>query len=234
MNLIPTNSMNVTHKVETPKYDHVYQYQDVYEPAEDTFLLLDALENDMEHLKRIKPGIVLEIGSGSGLVTTFVSTIVGKSALYICTDKNPSASLCTLETGIKNGVQITSIITSFIDGLLPWLENKVDVLLFNPPYVVTPSEEITKGGISYAWAGGVDGREVMDIFFPMVPHILSSKGTFYLVVVKENNPAAIIEIMAKYGLEGSILMTRRTGPEVLSILKFVHQKMNCDDHFCVS
>lgn len=218
--------MNITHEVETPKYDHVYQYKDVYEPAEDTFLLLDALEKDMEHLKRIQAGIVLEIGSGSGLVTTFVSRIVGKSALYICTDKNPSASICTVQTGIKNGVHITSITTSFVDGLVPWLEQKVDVLLFNPPYVVTPSDEISQGGISYAWAGGVDGREVMDIFFPIVPRILSSKGIFYLVVIKENDPAAIIDLMSKHGLAGSVIMTRRAGREVLSILKFVHQNIS--------
>ena len=41
--------------------------------------------------------------------------------------------------------------------------------------------------IEASWAGGARGREVMDRIFPVVSTLLSDKGVFYLVIVKEND-----------------------------------------------
>lgn len=48
--------------------------------------------------------------------------------------------------------------------------------------------QVGSHGIKAAWAGGRNGREVMDRFFPLVPDLLSPRGLFYLVTIKENNP----------------------------------------------
>ncbi|NXG33122.1 HEMK2 methyltransferase, partial [Dromaius novaehollandiae] len=207
----------------TPRYDHVGPhgpFREVYEPAEDTFLLLDALEQDAAQLQEARVEICLEIGSGSGVVSTFVASIIGSSALYICTDVNPMAAYCTLETALLNNVHLQPIITDLVKGLSPRLNGKVDLLLFNPPYVVTPSEEVESHGIEASWAGGKNGREVMDRIFPLVADLLSTAGLFYLVTIKENNPDEILEIMKKHGLEGTRVLSRQAGREMLTILKF--------------
>ncbi|KAM4887701.1 methyltransferase N6AMT1 isoform 2-T2 [Thomomys bottae] len=125
----------------TPLYGHVGRgvFRDVYEPAEDTFLLLDALEAAADELAGVE--ICLEIGSGSGVVSTFLASMIGPQALYMCTDINPEAAACTLETARCNKVQIQPVITDLVKGLLPRLKGQVDLLVFNPPYVVTPPEE---------------------------------------------------------------------------------------------
>ncbi|KAM4681734.1 methyltransferase N6AMT1 isoform 2-T2 [Amazona ochrocephala] len=178
----------------TPRYDHVGPhgpFRDVYEPAEDTFLLLDALEQDAALLRQAR-----------------------------CTDINPMAAYCTLETALLNNVHLQPVITDLVKGLSPRLNGKVDLLLFNPPYVVTPSEEVEGHGIEASWAGGKKGREVMDRVFPLVPDLLSPEGLFYLVTIKENNPDEILETMKIHGLEGTRVLSRQAGPEMLTILRF--------------
>uniref|UniRef100_A0A8C8E584 Methyltransferase HEMK2 n=1 Tax=Otus sunia TaxID=257818 RepID=A0A8C8E584_9STRI len=207
----------------TPRYEHVGArgpFRAVYEPAEDTFLLVVRWEVMAGQL-RGEVEICLEIGSGSGVVSTFLaSSIIGSNALYICTDINPLAAYCTLETALLNNVHLQPVITDLVKGLSPRLNGKVDLLLFNPPYVVTPSEEVKSHGIEASWAGGKKGREVMDRVFPLVPDLLSPGGLFYLVTIKENNPDEILEMMKKCGLEGTRVLSRQAGQEMLTVLKF--------------
>ncbi|XP_036396012.1 methyltransferase N6AMT1 isoform X2 [Megalops cyprinoides] len=208
--------------IPTPAYSHAGRgpFAEVYEPAEDSFLLIDALEQDANRLRLIRPSLCLEVGSGSGVVSAFLASVIGPEAFYLCTDVNPAAAQCTLETSSCNAVSLQPVVTDLVDALLPRLCGKVEVLLFNPPYVVTPSEEVGGSGIEAAWAGGRRGREVMDRFFPLVPQLLSWQGLFYLVTVAENDPEEIISLLGKSGLRGEVCLSRRAGRESLFILRF--------------
>ncbi|XP_076579922.1 methyltransferase N6AMT1 [Chaetodon auriga] len=206
----------------TPVYRHAGRghFRDVYEPAEDSFLLIDALEKDAERLQLMSPCVCLEVGSGSGVVSAFLASVVGPSAFYLCTDVNPAAAQCTAETASCNSISLQPVLTSLVECLLPRLGGKVDVLLFNPPYVVTPSEEVGGTGIEAAWAGGRRGREVTDRFLPLVAQLLSSKGLFYLVAIAENDPEEIIRLLGQSGLRGESCLSTRAGNERLSVLRF--------------
>jgi hypothetical protein len=48
--------------------------------------------------------------------------------------------------------------------------------------------QVGSSGIEASWAGGANGREVINRVLPLVPELLSNTGIFYMVVIKENNP----------------------------------------------
>lgn len=169
--------------------------------------------------------------------------------MFFTTDINPHACDTTKQTGIKNGVdRIEPIQTSLVNGFLPRLEGLVDVLCFNPPYVVTTPEEVGSHGIEASWAGGIDGRQVIDEFLPFVPvsgslflfhchilpilthspilsqkRLLSPDGVFYLLLINENRPNQVAEILrGEHGMHADIIMERRAGRERQYILKITH------------
>ncbi|XP_074656622.1 methyltransferase HEMK2-like [Tubulanus polymorphus] len=210
----------------TPDISHLSSehYEYIYEPAEDSFLFLDALEKEKSFLNRIRPSICVEVGSGSGVVSTFLAaSILSEKAFFLCTDINKKAADVTIETGVQNKIDLNPVICDLVNPLYSRLQGQVDVLLFNPPYVVTPSEEVGSCGIEASWAGGLRGREVVDRLFPSVCHLLSPGGVFYLVIIKENDKEEILRLLGDDGLRGVTVLERRSGPELLSILKFVRK-----------
>ncbi|KAF9481707.1 putative methylase [Pholiota conissans] len=214
--------------ISTPDLSHLRtaDYDQVYEPAEDTFILLDALEEDAEGLKAIKPSVCLEIGSGSGCVTSFIGNILGPSVLYLCTDINPYACKCTRWTGIQNKVDINVVNGSLATPFGFRLVRQIDIIVFNPPYVPTSEEEAFGAQISRdiggAWAGGSDGMQVTNILLNQIEALLSPSGRFYLVALKQNNVPNIIQTMQEaYRLKGEVVLQRRAGREHLFIIRFV-------------
>lgn len=221
--------------METPSIDHLTSedYQNIYEPAEDSFLLLDALEKDLQFLqKNLKPRVCLEIGSGSGIIITSVAKYVS-DCLCLSTDINAFACSVTKRTATKNPpAQVDTVQMNLVDGIR---SNSVDLLLFNPPYVVTSDEElvssemsggseITSKNLVFTWAGGQNGRRVIDDLLDSLDTILSMEGVLYLLVLKENKPKEIIDIVNGKGFFGEIFMERRIPGEYLYILKIVR---NC-------
>ncbi|KAF5312612.1 hypothetical protein D9619_003471 [Psilocybe cf. subviscida] len=217
--------------IPTPDTSHLTRadFDQVYEPAEDTFLLLDALEEDAAALRSMKASICLEVGSGSGCVTSFAGKILGPSVLYLTTDINPHACRSTYLTGVKNHVDINPINGSLLSPFEHRLKEKVDIVLFNPPYVPTSGEEALDAqamrDIGGAWAGGSDGMQVTNVLLERVEAILSPNGRFYLVALKQNNIPHIFATMSeKHSLHGEIVLQRRAGREHLFILRFTRNK----------
>lgn len=154
----------------SPDVRHVQcgEYKDVvYDPAEDSFALMDALEADADALKEREPTLCIEIGSGSGAVSVFLAQILGPlNAAYVCTDISKTAATCTEHTAKVNGVHLEPVVSSTVDAIAARACGAVDVLLFNPPYVATSDAEEEAfqqhAGLGSAWAGGTKGTALVD------------------------------------------------------------------------
>jgi release factor glutamine methyltransferase len=219
--------------IPTPEYSHLSakDFDRVYEPSEDTFLLLDALENEQHFLEILRPLICVEIGCGSGVVSAFLTSLLKRKQIgHICvaTDINEYAARMTKKTLERNKVEGDVVITDLLSNLSTRLAGQIDVLLFNPPYVETSSEEVGSLGLECAWAGGQKGREVMDRILPTVSELLSPVGVFYLVLVEQNEPSEVSDLLMSDGMYVKWILARRAGRERLMVLRCSKQYVSDD------
>ena len=141
----------------------------VYLPSDDSFLLAENLE--------IKEGqSVLEIGTGSGIVSMYASLLTDD---VTATDINYNA----LELAEKNFKinNIDTIKLEFGDLFEPVKDQKFDVILFNTPYLPTDSDDIINDDLNYAFDGGLDGRNVIERFINQVSNHLNDKGIVQMI-----------------------------------------------------
>ncbi|EFC46644.1 predicted protein [Naegleria gruberi] len=230
------NDPNMGH-MKTSDFKLVYEFND------DTYLLVDALEKDyiVNHLLNSKCGLkcCLEIGSGSGYVTTFLYKLLNNnhqlmnasySFLLLCSDINPNAALMTRKTLENNKITPQQVpiccdvvLTDFHSAFKQRMKNKIDLLIFNPPYVPSEQYEMGHNDVRAAYAGGIDGREVIDKFIPMIKDILSRDGVFYFVLIEDNRPQEVMKLLSleeNGGFASKIVLKKWVQGEYLFIVKF--------------
>ena len=141
----------------------------VYVPAEDSYLLADNLE--------IKKGqSVLEIGTGSGIVAMYASRLTDDITV---TDINFDACELARKNFTENGIENIEILWG---NLFEVVENrKFDVILFNTPYLPTEDDEVLENTINYAFDGGLNGRKVIDLFLNEVGNHLNDGGIVQMI-----------------------------------------------------
>ncbi len=141
----------------------------VYIPAEDSYLLADNLE--------IKEGqSVLEIGTGSGIVAMYASRLT--DAITV-TDINFDACELARKNFEANSIEGVEIL--FGNMFEPVKNRKFDVILFNTPYLPTKEDEVIDSNLNYAFDGGLNGRKVIDLFLNEVSNHLNDGGIVQMI-----------------------------------------------------
>ncbi|ROT40113.1 N(5)-glutamine methyltransferase MTQ2 [Sodiomyces alkalinus F11] len=240
----------------TPDTSHV-PFSRVYEPSEDSYLLLDTLSAPAEtaflHARfQGHPPLVLEVGTGSGVVIAFVvaqaAHLFGRRDILAAgVDVNPFACRATNDTVRKAqvdhpGTHAPCWLGADVGDLAaPLPPGKVDILLFNPPYV--PSEALPSlppdaaapsdlAGLAYSlsnltdrtpsfdgdsyllalsYAGGRDGMETTSRLVESLPDILSARGCAYILLCAQNKPDDVKARVGRLGPSWRALTVGESG-----------------------
>ena len=214
-------------------YDLSNDFKNVYEPAEDTFLLIDSITNDLinekEKNKFLNPIKSIEIGCGNGLVSCCYLDILKKENFklekHFCIDINKDALNLT-EKLIKN-YNLNDKVYFIESDLFSNFKNneKFDIIIFNPPYVTTDDDEykraLEKKDIYASWAGGKKGSETIFKFISQLKDFIKDDSIIYLLLSKENEYFKIIDdINNCINFKFEILMKRKATNEKLAVFKF--------------
>ena len=181
--------------------------ENVYEPAEDSFLLADAA------LEVCTDGMnILEIGTGTGFVTAVLQA--NMNVKLTATEINPYAATCAKSNGIP------VIRTDMFSGIK---KNKLfDIIIFNPPYLPTSDEEKVPGWLNYAFDGGENGREAIIRFFEETSGYLKEDGTVLLLISSLTGISEVTKLMSEYGFEPEIIASTKCSFEELVVIEGKH------------
>ena len=173
----------------------------VYLPAKDTYLLLNAAQDE------IRPGDrVLDVGTGNGCVAI---ALWPDASLCIATDINPHAAAYVHAQGID------VVQTDLCAGLY----GPFDLVIFNPPYLPTQPEERLDDWLEYALDGGTDGRSVIRRFAADVRRVLAPSGRVLLVISSLTGLQEVSGIFLSKGFFVTIVHQQRVEDEILYVLK---------------
>jgi release factor glutamine methyltransferase len=186
-------------------------HPEVYEPAEDSFLLIEAL--------KINPGDrVLEIGTGCGLIALDCAQ---RGADVICTDVNPHAIKLVRRNSKRNHHLLKGTIEIREGDLFSVIKDNelFNVIVFNPPYLPISKKERIGGWFDKATDGGKDGIEVTKQFIKGLNKYLLKNGSAYFIFSSLSNRPKLEGYLTKKGFNYEIVASQKFDFESIDIYR---------------
>lgn len=194
----------------------MYDYSNIYEPAEDSFLLTQTV---LEYLIKLNKNNlnICEIGVGSGYVISNIAKI-NKENSYFGVDINPDAIKTTKQRFQEIKQKINLKQGSFFE---PFLDKKFDLIFFNTPYLPVEDgekfEDLTlKDKAIY---GGKKGYEVIFDFLYRLNDNLDNDGVCFMLFSSYSNLKKIQRELDKLAFKFELVKEESHFFESLYILK---------------
>ena len=186
-------------------------HHEVYEVSEDTFQLLESIEVNEDDT-------ALEIGTGCGLIALDCAR---QGAKVICTDINPYAIELVKRNYLRNQSMLKGTVEVRFGDLFSVLKSdeRVDIAIFNPPYLPTISEERIggTGWFDIATDGGVDGLSLTKRFIEEVGKYLSKQGRAYFVFSSLSDRGKLDAYLSNVELKSKVVSSRLFNDEQIDI-----------------
>ena len=144
----------------------IENFEGVYEPAEDSWMMCNYLPNNL--------GTVLEIGCGSGIISIHLAK---KGNQVTSVDVNPKAVKATKYNAQKNDVEIEILQSDMFSAVS---NRKFDTIVCNPPYL-PPSEKYNDPELELAVEGGANGHEFTSFFLSNAKNFLNAQGSLFMI-----------------------------------------------------
>ncbi len=173
----------------------------VYDPGDDSFLLVEAALTEARPEDK-----VLEVGTGSGIVSLFVKDV---AASVVATDINPFAC----KNARLNGVDVVRA------DLYRGVCGRFDLIIFNPPYLPTPPEERLHSWLNRAFDGGPTGRKEIGRFLEGIYGILAPGGRILTVISSLTGIDETRKMYEERGFSVELLSSEKVPFEKLVVLK---------------
>lgn len=175
--------------------------KDVYWPAEDSLLMLDALRS-----LELRGKSCLDLGTGTGILAIEMAR---RGCWTTASDISLNSCLLAKRNFLLNGVSVEVVQGSLVRhfrGLA------FDLISFNPPYLPLKDE-------SEQWAGGKSGRELIDALLTELPRLLRNEGSALILHADFNEPELTIERAEALGMEAAVVRRRKLAFHELMVVE---------------
>lgn len=188
---------------------------EVYYPAEDTFLLLESVELE-------NPRFIVEVGCGSGIISIYLARKHPKLSI-LAVDIDKQSAKITQKNAELNHVQhqIEVCVMDKMNALRPL---EPDAVVWNPPYLPAEVEnEFFTQEDQQQLFGGPKGYESALDLIKKCKNI-SPKTTLYLILSSLGWDEKLIEEWEKEGYYGTIINVKKVFFETLYAVKFEFER----------